>query len=323
MSLLIDGKLRSEWLEEETEAGEFIRKESQFRHWITPDGTPGPTGEGGFEAVSGRYHLYVSLACPWAHRTLIFRALKGLEDLITVSVVNPYMLDPGWSFSPYPGSTEDHLHGFEHLHQVYTLADPGYTGIVTVPVLWDRSRQTIVNNESSEIIRMFNSAFDALTERRVDYYPAALRTEIDTVNERVYEDVNNGVYRAGFASEQAAYERAYERLFDAMDWLEARLLDQPYLVGDQPTEADWRLFTTLVRFDAVYYSHFKCNRQRLADFPRLSAYTRALLNTRGVAQTVNLDHIKTHYFGSHKHLNPSGIIPRGPRLDWLSGVGEA
>ena len=321
MSLLINGKLQSDWLEEETEAGEFVRKDSQFRHWVTPDGSHGPTGDGGFAAEPGRYHLYVSLACPWAHRTLIFRALKGLEDLITVSVVNPYMLESGWSFHPYPGSTEDHLNGFEYLHQSYTLADPRYTGIVTVPVLWDRARRTIVNNESSEIIRMLNSAFNALTGRREDYYPEPLRAEIDAVNERVYEDVNNGVYRAGFATEQAAYERAYELLFEALDWLEARLSEQPYLVGGQPTEADWRLFTTLVRFDAVYYSHFKCNRQRLIDFPRLSAFLRNLLSVPGVAETVNLDHIKTHYFGSHKHLNPSGIIPRGPRLDWTSGVG--
>jgi len=321
MSLLINGKLQSDWLEDETEAGEFVRKDSQFRHWITPDGSPGPTGEGGFAAEPGRYHLYVSLACPWAHRTLIFRALKSLQDLITVSVVNPYMLEPGWSFHPYPGSTDDHINGFEYLHQVYTLADPKYSGIVTVPVLWDCERRTIVNNESSEIIRMLNSAFDALTDRHEDYYPSPLRAEIEAVNERVYEDVNNGVYRAGFATEQAAYERAYERLFETMDWLEARLSEQPYLVGGQLTEADWRLFTTLVRFDAVYYSHFKCNRQRLTDFPHLSVYMRRLLTVPGIVETVNLDHIKTHYFGSHKHLNPSGIIPRGPRLDWTPGVG--
>ena len=322
MSLMIDGRLQSHWLDEESEAGEFVRKDSQFRHWITPDGSPGPSGAGGFPAQAGRYHLYVSLACPWAHRTLIFRALKGLENLITVSVVSPYMLEPGWSFHPYPGSTEDHLHGFEYLHEAYTLADPEYTGIVTVPVLWDRERRTLVNNESAEIIRMFNSAFDALTDRREDYYPETLRGEIDAVNERVYETLNNGVYRAGFASEQAAYDRAYERLFETMDWLEERLQYQRYLVGDRPTEADWRLFTTLVRFDAVYYSHFKCNRRRLLDYPNLWAYTRELYQVPGVAQTLNLDHIKTHYFGSHEHLNPSGIIPRGPDLDFSAPHGR-
>lgn len=316
MSLLIKGQLRSDWLAEETEDGEFVRQDSQFRHWITPDGAPGPSGEGGFAAEPGRYHLYVSLACPWAHRTLIFRILKGLEDLIDVSVVNPYMFDAGWSFDPHPGSTEDRVHGLEYLHQIYTRAQPEYTGIVTVPVLWDTTRETIVNNESAEIIRMFNSAFDALTARSEDYYPEPLRAEIDAVNDRVYETVNNGVYRAGFAATQAAYEQAFERLFATLDWLEARLGERRTLVGDQWTEADWRLFTTLVRFDAVYYSHFKCNRRRLMDYPRLWAYTRALFQSPGIAGTVDLGQIKTHYYGSHKNLNPSGIIPCGPELDW-------
>ncbi|MGM0677584.1 glutathione S-transferase family protein [Ectothiorhodospira marina] len=318
MSLLIKGQLRSNWLAAETEDGEFIRQDSQFRHWITPDGAPGPSGEGGFAAEPDRYHLYVCLACPWAHRTLIFRALKGLGDLISVSVVNPYMLDEGWNFHPYPGSTPDQVNGFEFLHQAYTLADPEYTGIITVPTLWDKKRRTIVNNESAEIIRMFNSAFDAFIDRRSDYYPKDLRGEIDLVNERIYENLNNGVYRCGFATEQTAYERNYEKLFDTLDWVEERLSRQPYLAGDQITEADWRLFTTLVRFDAVYYSHFKCNRRRLIDYPHLWEYTRELYQVPGVAQTVNMDHIKTHYYGSHKHLNPSGIIPRGPDLDFSS-----
>ncbi|AGA34906.1 Glutathione S-transferase, omega [Thioalkalivibrio nitratireducens DSM 14787] len=322
MSLLIRGKLQSDWLDEETEDGEFVRQDSQFRHWVTPDGSPGPGGEGGFPAEAGRYHLYVSLACPWAHRTLIFRVLKGLEALVSVSVVSPFMFEPGWSFHPYPGSTEDHVNGFEYLHQAYTLAEPEYTGIVTVPVLWDRKRQTIVNNESSEIIRMFNTAFDALTGRREDYYPPPLRAEIDAVNERVYETLNNGVYRAGFASEQAAYDRAYDRLFETMDWLEERLSGRRHLVGEHRTEADWRLFTTLVRFDAVYYGHFKCNRRRLIDYPNLWAYTRELYQVPGIADTVNLDQIKTHYYGSHRNLNPSGIVPRGPELDFTAPYGR-
>jgi glutathionyl-hydroquinone reductase len=317
MSLLIEGRLHSDWLEEETEAGEFVRRDSQFRHWVTPDGSPGPGGKGGFPAEPGRYHLYVSLACPWAHRTLIFRVLKGLEGVITVSVVNPYMLEPGWSFDPYPGSTEDAVNGFGYLHQTYTLAVPDYTGIVTVPVLWDRQRRTIVNNESSEIIRMLNSAFDAFTDRRQDYYPEALRDEVDAVNTRIYETLNNGVYRAGFATEQAAYDRAYEALFETLEWLEERLGQRRYLVDECLTEADWRLFTTLVRFDAVYYSHFKCNRRRLVDYPNLWAHTRELFQVEGVAATVNLDHIKTHYYGSHAHLNPGGIVPCGPELDFM------
>ncbi|ACL71794.1 putative glutathione S-transferase [Thioalkalivibrio sulfidiphilus HL-EbGr7] len=317
MSLMINGKLRDEdWLEAETEAGEFVRQDSQFRHWVTPDGSPGPSGEGGFAAEPGRYHLYVSWACPWAHRTLIFRQLKGLEDLISVSVVNPFMHEPGWTFEPHPGSTPDHLHGVRYMHELYSRADPQYTGIVTVPVLWDKQRDTIVNNESAEIIRMFNSAFEAHTQRHQDYYPEALRGQIDEVNERIYERLNNGVYRCGFATTQAAYERAYEDLFETLDWLEDRLSRQRYLVGGQLTEADWRLFTTLVRFDAVYYSHFKCNQRRLMDYPKLWAYTRELYQMEGIAQTVHLEQIKTHYYGSHAQLNPSGIVPRGPELDF-------
>jgi glutathionyl-hydroquinone reductase len=293
-----------------------VRMDSQFRHWITPDGSPGPSGEGGFAAESGRYHLYVSWACPWAHRTLIFRVLKGLEDIISVSVVNPYMLDSGWSFDDHPGSTPDHLHGARYLHEIYTRADPRYSGIVTVPVLWDRQRDTIVNNESAEIIRMFNSAFDAFTDRHEDYYPEALRPEIDDVNARIYETLNNGVYRAGFATSQSAYDRAFDALFDTLDWLEERLGSRRYLAGDRLTEADWRLFTTLVRFDSVYHGHFKCNLRRLVDYPNLWAFTRELYQLEGIAGTVHMDQIKTHYYGSHKQLNPSGIIPRGPELDF-------
>ncbi|MCG5535526.1 glutathione S-transferase family protein [Ectothiorhodospira mobilis] len=322
MSLLIRGRLQGDWLSEETRDGEFERQDSRFRHWITPDGAPGPTGEGGFPAEPGRYHLYVSLACPWAHRTLILRALKGLEDLIGVSVVHPVMPDTGWHFGAYPGATGDRVNGFEHLHQVYTLADPQYTGIVTVPVLWDTQRRTIVNNESADIVRMFNGAFDAFTDRRTDFYPPDLRPAIDAINARVYEDVNNGVYRAGFATTQRAYEAACRRLFTALDDLEARLARQPWLVGEVLTEADWRLLTTLVRFDAVYHGHFKCNLRRLVDYPNLWAYTRALYQIPGVAATVHLDHIKTHYYGSHRHLNPSGIIPLGPELDFTSPHGR-
>jgi glutathionyl-hydroquinone reductase len=316
MSLMVNGALQEDWLEAETENGEFVRKDSQFRHWITPDGSPGPSGEGGFPAEPGRYHLYVSWACPWAHRTLIFRQLKGLEKLISVSVVNPFMHESGWSFDAYPGSTPDHLHGARYMHELYTRADPGYTGIVTVPVLWDKQRDAIVNNESAEIIRMFNSAFDAFTDRDADYYPEVLRPEIDAVNERVYDTLNNGVYRAGFAASQEAYDRAFDALFDTLDWLEARLAQQRYLVGGRLTEADWRLFTTLVRFDAVYYGHFKCNRRRLIDYPNLWAFTRELYQVEGIAGTVHLEQIKTHYYGSHRQLNPSGIIPRGPVLDF-------
>jgi glutathionyl-hydroquinone reductase len=323
MSLMINGELREDWLESETERGEFVRKESLFRNWVTADGAPGPTGEGGFAAEPGRYHLYVSWACPWAHRTLIFRKLKGLEDLISVSVVNPYMHEPGWTFEPHPGSTPDHVNGARHLHEIYTLADPEYTGIVTVPVLWDKRRKTIVNNESAEIIRMFNSAFDAFTGCRTDYYPAHVRAEIDAVNERVYETLNNGVYRAGFATSQRAYDRAFDALFDTLDWLEARLGRQRYLAGGQITEADWRLFTTLVRFDAVYHGHFKCNRRRLIDYPNLWGFTRELYQMDEIADTVHLEQIKTHYYGSHRQLNPGGIIPRGPELDFGSPHGRA
>jgi len=299
-------------------AGEFVRWESGFRNWVTPDGAPGPSGEGGFEAEPGRYHLYVSYACPWAHRTLIVRVRKGLEDLISVSVVHPVMPPESWVFGAYPGATPEHLHGFDKLHQLYAHSEPDFDGVVTVPVLYDKQRDCIVNNESAEIIRMLNSAFDAWGRAELDLYPAELRSEIDTVNERIYENVNNGVYRAGFATSQDAYEAAFDRLFDTLDALEERLGRQPYLVGDRITEADWRLFTTLVRFDPVYHGHFKCNRRRLLDYPHLWGYTRELYQVPGVAETVQLDHIKQHYYRSHPGINPTGIVPKGPELDFTA-----
>ena len=318
MGLLIDGVWSDQWYDTKKTGGEFVRKASAFRSWVTPDGAPGPTGDGGFAAEPGRYHLYVSLACPWAHRTLIFRALKDLEEAIPVSVVNPDMLENGWTFEPCdagPFESGDPLFGADYLHEVYTRALPTYTGRVTVPVLWDKERGTIVNNESSEIIRMLNSAFDAHTEVGTDYYPEALRPEIDAVNDSVYENVNNGVYRCGFATTQAAYSKAYARLFATLDELEARLSGQRYLAGTRITEADWRLFTTLVRFDAVYVGHFKCNRQRIADFEALSGYLRELYQVPGVAGTVHLGHIKRHYYYSHDTINPTRIVPEGPHLD--------
>lgn len=297
--------------------GEYLRTQSGFRHWITPDGAPGPTGEGGFPAEPGRYHLYVSYACPWAHRTLILRALKGLTDSISVSVVHPIMPAESWTFGEdYPGTTGDRIHGLRMLAELYRRADPTFDGLVTVPVLYDIQRDTIVNNESSEIIRMLNQAFDAWGNADLDVYPEPLRAEIDAINAQVYDGVNNGVYRAGFATTQAAYDIAFDSLFDALDALEARLAGQRYLVGARLTEADWRLFCTLVRFDAVYYSHFKCNRQRLTDYPHLWAYTRELYQMPGIAETVHMNHIKAHYYGSHPNLNPTGIIPKGPNLDF-------
>jgi len=296
--------------------GEFIRNESRFRNWVCA-GKDAECGDArDFPAEPGRYHLYVSYACPWAHRTLIYRVLKGLEDVISVSVVHPLMPPESWVFGEHPGSTPDHVHKFDRLNQLYELAVPGYDGMVSVPVLYDKHRSTIVNNESSEIIRMLNDAFDAWGRSDLDFYPRSLRAEIDDINKLVYENVNNGVYRAGFATTQVAYEDAYNRLFDTLDELEARLSRQRYLVCKQLTEADWRLFPTLVRFDAVYYSHFKCNKRRLTDYPNLWGYTRDLFQIPGVASTVNMDHIKRHYFGSHKSLNPSGIVPKGPELDF-------
>lgn len=299
------------------EKGEFIRSESTFRNWVTADGSAGPGGNAGFAAEANRYHLYVSYACPWAHRALIFRALKGLENVISVSVVHPLMPAESWMFADYPGSTEDHINNSDYLYEVYQKADSAFNGLVTVPVLWDKKLQTIVNNESSEIIRMLNSAFDAFASTDMDFYPESLRTEIDAINEIVYHNVNNGVYRAGFATTQQAYSRAFNRLFDTLDQLEERLSKQRYLVGNQITEADWRLFTTLVRFDSVYYNHFKTNKKRLIDYPNLWNYTRELYQVPGVADTVNMDHIKYHYFGSHRSINPTGIVPEGPEIDFM------
>ena len=297
--------------------GEFVRSESGFRNWITKDGSAGPTGKAGFAAEPGRYHLYISHACPWAHRTMIFRTLKGLEDVISVSVVHPLMPAESWVFGEYPGATEDHINHAHYLAENYLNVDPNFDGLVTVPLLWDKKQQTIVNNESSEIIRMLNSAFDTFTNNTVDFYPEALRTEIDKINEPIYNNVNNGVYRCGFAKTQEAYNKAYDRLFNTMDELEEKLSKQRYLIDEQITEADWRLFTTLVRFDAVYYNHFKTNKKRLMDYPNLWGYTCELYQIPGIAETVNMDHIKYHYFASHKSINPTGIVPKGPDIDFM------
>ncbi len=316
MGLLVYGKWVDQWYDTESTGGRFVRSESQLRNWITSDGSPGPSGEGGFAAEPGRYHLYVSLACPWAHRTLIMRRLKGLEDMIGVSVVNPHMGENGWTFEPGPGVVPDPVAGADYLYQVYLRARPDYSGRVTVPVLWDLERGTIVNNESSEILRMFNSAFDGVGARQGDYSPPELMPEIDAINARIYDTVNNGVYKAGFATGQPVYEEAVKTLFATLDELEAKLSRQRYLLGDRVTEADWRLFTTLVRFDAVYYGHFKCNLRRLVDYPALWAYTRELYQWPGVSQTVDLGHIKAHYYGSHPTINPNRIVPLGPVLDF-------
>lgn len=314
MGLLVDGVWQDKWYDTRKTGGKFERSAAQFRNWVTADGAAGPSGRDGFRAEPGRYHLYVSLACPWAHRTLIFRKLKKLEDVISVSVVHHLMGENGWTFLEEDGATGDTLYGLDYLHQIYTRADPGYSGRVTVPVLWDKQRETIVSNESSEIIRMLNSAFDAWGDASLDFYPAALRSEIDAVNERVYRDVNNGVYRAGFATTQPAYEEAFGQLFAALDELDERLSSRRYLAGGRITEADWRLFTTLVRFDPVYVGHFKCNLRRIADYPNLSNYLRELYQVPGVASTVDLHHIKHHYYASHRTINPTGIVPVGPEL---------
>ncbi|MFN3930997.1 MAG: glutathione S-transferase family protein [Brevundimonas sp.] len=315
MGQLVDGEWRSDEVFADAD-GRFKRKESRFRNRVTANGEPGPDGEGGFRAEPGRYHLYVSLACPWAHRTLIMRRFKGLEDMIDVSTVHWLMREDGWTFQPGPGVTGDPIHGFDYLHQVYTAADPGYTGKVTVPVLWDRQRGTIVSNESADIIRMFNSAFDGVGAAAGDYCPEALRAEIDAVNERVYSTLNNGVYRAGFATKQEAYEEAVGPLFDTLAWLEQRLERSEWLTGDRLTEADIRLFTTLIRFDLVYHGHFKCNLRRIVDYPALSRYLRAFHALPGVADTVNVEHIKRHYYESHRQVNPSGVVPAGP-ANWI------
>lgn len=318
MGLLVDGVWHDQWYDTGATGGRFVRSESQYRNWVTADGAAGPTGAGGFPAAPGRYRLYVSLACPWAHRTLILRALKGLEAVVPVSVVSPLMGRFGWTFDTAQGSTGDPANGAATLAEIYVAADPHYSGRVTVPVLWDTERKAIVSNESADILRMFNRAFDAFTDVAADYSPAELREPIDRVNAFVYADINNGVYRAGFATTQAAYEEAFRALFAALDEMEARLASRRYLLGARLTEADWRLFTTLIRFDAVYYGHFKCNLRRIVDYPNLSNYVRDLFQVPGVAATVDLDHIKRHYYGSHGTINPSGIVPIGPELDFAA-----
>lgn len=313
---LVDGTWQPGEVAATDEGGRFIRDDAKIRNWITPDGSAGPTGRDGFAAESGRYHLYVSFACPWASRTLIMRAWKGLEPHISMSITHWLMGEQGWTFLPGDDVVPDPVHDVTYLHELYTRADPHYTGNVTVPVLWDTRRDTMVNNESADILRMFNSAFEHLGASTVDYYPSHLRAEIDSVNERVYTTLNNGVYRAGFAKNQAAYECAVVPLFETLDWLEKRLSQSRFLVGAQPTEADIRLFTTLVRFDAVYHGHFKCNLRRLVDYPNLFAYTRDLYQQPGVADTVNFEHIKRSYYLSHTSINPNQIVPLGPKVDW-------
>jgi glutathionyl-hydroquinone reductase len=317
MGLLVDGIWQDDDQAVRTQNGHFVRPVTRYRNWISPDGKAA-TGDGGFAAARGRYHLYVALACPWAHRTVIMRMLKGLEDVVSMSVVEPLYGPHGWKFGTMPGATPDTANGKSELAEIYLLADPHFTGRVTVPVLWDKERRIIVNNESAEIIRMLNSAFDRFTNVTTDYYPQALHTEIDQINELVYGTVNNGVYRAGFATAQAAYERAFRSLFVVLDEIEVRLGAQRYLTGARLTEADIRLFTTLVRFDAVYYGHFKCNLRRIIDYPNLSNYLRDLYQTPGVGETVNMDHIKRHYYGSQRKVNPTGIVPLGPALDFLA-----
>lgn len=323
MGQLVDGKWHDTWYDTTSTGGAFKRTTAGFRNWVTPDGSAGPSGTDGFKAESGRYHLYVSLACPWAHRTLIFRALKGLTDHVELTVVHPDMLTDGWTFATdYPGATGDRLFGLPFLRDIYTRTDPSVSGRVTVPILYDTQRETIVSNESSEIIRMFNTAFNDITGNRDDYWPEALRNDIATVNERIYDTVNNGVYKAGFATTQAAYDAAVVPLFATLDWLEDHLNTNRYLMGDRLTEADWRLFPTLVRFDSVYHLHFKCNRKRIVDYPNLWAYTRELYQVPGVAGTVNLDHIVRHYHYSHETINPYRIVPINPVLDFLAPHGR-
>ena len=316
MGLLVEGKWQDKWYDTDSHKGAFEREAAQLRNWITADGKAGPSGKSGFKAETDRYHLYVSLACPWAHRALIFRKLKVLENLITISVVSPDMLEHGWTFDTDNGSTGDALYDASYLHQIYTRHAANYSGRVTVPILWDKQSNSIVSNESSEIIRMFNSAFDAITGNDRDFYPEHLRKDIDAINQEVYETVNNGVYRCGFATTQEAYEDAYDALFSSLDKLDHRLASSSYLCGDQITEADWRLFTTLIRFDAVYHGHFKCNRARIEDFKHLSEYTRELYQWPGVSETVNFAHIKRHYYFSHTMINPTQIVPAGPDIDY-------
>jgi putative glutathione S-transferase len=315
MGMLQKGKWVDQWYDTDNNGGEFRRQNSRFRHWLTPNGDAGPGGELGFKAEKGRYHLYVSLACPWAHRTLIFREIKQLQEYIDVTVVEPIMRDNGWEVN-------DPLYGFDYAYQLYLAADASYEGRVTVPVLWDKKTKTIVSNESSEIIRMFNTAFNHLTGNTADYYSQALHATIDALNDRIYNTINNGVYRAGFATTQSAYEDAFHRLFDSLDWVEGLLSKQRYLAGATLSEADWRLFTTLIRFDAVYFGHFKTNRQLLATYPAISGYVRELYQVPGVAETVSFEHIKTHYYASHLMINPTGVIPVGPAQDFTAPHGR-
>ena len=315
MGLLVKGQWVDQWYDTDANDGEFARSESQFRNWVTKDGSAGPTGDAGFKAEAGRYHLYVSLACPWAHRVLILRRLKGLESMISVSVVNPLMAEHGWTFDEAPGVISDPIINARYMYQIYTATDPNYSGRVTIPVLWDKQQHCIVNNESAELIRMLNSAFDDIGATPGDYYPHALRGDIDKFNAKIYPNVNNGVYKAGFATTQRAYEQAVMPLFATLDELDQHLSHHRYLAGEQITEADWRLFTTLIRFDTVYYSHFKCNIKRITDYPHLSGYLRELYQWPGIKDTINMAHIKQHYYRSHLNINPIGIVPVGPDLD--------
>jgi len=310
MGLLVEGKWHDKWYDTKSNGGRFVRRESQFRDWITADGSSG------FKAEADRYHLYVSLACPWAHRTLIFRKIKKLEDRISLSIVDPLMEENGWEFTDYAGTIADPINSATYLHEIYTAAKPDYTGRVTVPILWDKEKKTIVNNESAEIIRMLNSEFNEFGDSTLDFYPEDLRDEIDRINAVVYDNINNGVYKCGFATTQEAYEEAFHKLFKTLDEIEKILSKNRYLVGDKLTEADWRLFTTLLRFDSVYYSHFKCNLRRIEKYTHMSNYIRELYQYPGVAETVNFKHIKEHYFKSHKTINPTGVVPIGPELDF-------
>lgn len=316
MGLLVDGQWQDQWYDTESNNGKFKREAAKLRNWITKEGSPGPTGNDGFKAQPNRYHLYVSLACPWAHRTLIFRQLKGLSDIISVSVVSPDMLDKGWSFDKTKHSSGDDLFNSEYLHQIYTKHDANYTGRVTVPVLWDKLQNKIVSNESADIIRMFNTAFNDITNNTDDYYPQSLQADIDEINDLVYTNINNGVYKAGFATTQTAYEDAFTALFKALDKVENILSKNRYLLGGTLTEADWRLFTTLIRFDNVYVGHFKCNLRTIESYPALSNYVRDLYQVKGVASTVNFEHIKRHYYYSHTMINPTQIVPKGPSISF-------
>ncbi|MGX7373121.1 glutathione S-transferase family protein [Aerococcus sanguinicola] len=316
MGLLVNGEWRDQWYDTESTGGHFERDAAKFRNWVTKDGQPGPSGEGGFKAEADRYHLYVSLACPWASRVLMMRKLKGLEDMISLSVVNPLMAEHGWTFDEADGVIKDPVIDADYLYQIYTHVAPAFSGRVTVPVLYDLKQDTIVSTESSEIIRMLNSAFDEVGAKEGDYYPENLREEIDHWNDKIYDNLNNGVYKAGFATDQAVYEEEVANVFKMLDELEAHLEDHSYLVGDQFTEADIRTFTTLVRFDSVYHGHFKCNYHQLVDYPNLWYYTRKIYNMPGIADTVNFQHIKEHYYRSHDTINPNGIVPAGPILDW-------